>query len=108
MTFRPATILMFIAGATLACAAPALAKVKGPRPVVLQGCPFAGVPSLCTEMKGPHGAVFNVTAAAPPAPVGKFIILQGTPSDAHSFCQGTPLQNISWKETKRRCPPSKQ
>jgi hypothetical protein len=107
MTFRQATILTLIAGVTLAFSAPALAaKPKAPRPVLLVGCPFIGVPAVCTEMKGPHGAAFNVTSATPPAPVGKFIILKGTPSDAHSFCRGTVLQNIVWRETKRRCPTS--
>lgn len=108
MTFRPATILTLIAGATLAFSAPALAaKPKAPPPVVLVGCPVTGMPPVCTEMSGRGGMVFNVSLAVPPAPVGTFIILRGTPSQAHSFCRGTVLQDIRWRPIPKPCPKPK-
>jgi hypothetical protein len=107
MTFRPATILTLIAGATFAFSTPTLAaKPKAPRPVVLVGCPSTGVPAVCTEMSR-GGTVYNVSLAVPPAPIGTFIILRGTPSQAHSFCRGTVLQNIAWRPLPKKCPKPK-
>ncbi len=108
MIFRPATILTLIGGATLAFSAPALAATpKAPRPVVLLGCPSMGIPAVCTEISGPGGKIFNISSAVPPAPIGKFIILRGTPSQAHSFCRGTVLQNIAWRPIPKACPKPK-
>ncbi|HEV7407615.1 MAG TPA: hypothetical protein VGO01_03930 [Bradyrhizobium sp.] len=107
MTFRPATILMLIAGATLTFSTPTLAaKPKAPRPVLLLGCPSTGVPAVCTEMSR-GGTVYNVSLAVPAAPIGTFIILSGTPSQAHSFCRGTVLQNIGWQRLLKPCPKPK-
>ena len=102
MISRPATILTLIAGATLAFSAAALAAPPA-KTVMLAGCPTAGMPQVCTEMSG-HGKIYNISGAVPPAPIGKFILLRGVESQAHSFCRGIVLQNIRWRETKRACP----
>jgi hypothetical protein len=109
MTVRSATILMLIAGVSLAFSAPAMAaKPKGPAPVVLKGCPYKGVPDFCIMMKGPGGKVYNITSAAPPAPVGTLVvILKGIPSGDVSPCGGTVLQNIMWQPTRKACPKPK-
>ena len=62
-----------------------------------------GNPAVCTEMTR-GSRVYNVSLATPPAPIGKYILLVGVESQAHSFCRGTVLQNIRWRETKRACP----
>jgi hypothetical protein len=110
MTFRPAIILTLVAGVTLAFAPPAsAAKPKGPAPLLLRGCPYKGVPDFCVMMKGPQGKVYNITSAAPPAPIGTLvIILQGVPSGDVSPCGGTVLQNITWQPTRMLCPKPKQ
>jgi hypothetical protein len=102
MISRPATILTLIAGATLTFSAAALAAPPA-KTVMLAGCPTTGIPAVCTEMSG-HGKIYNVSLADPPAPIGKFILLRGVESQAHSFCRGIVLQNIRWRPTKRACP----
>jgi type IV secretory pathway TrbL component len=102
MISRSATILTLIAGASLAFSAAALAAPPA-KTVVIGGCPTMGNPAVCTEM-GAGGTTYNITGAVPPAPIGKYIILRGTESQAHSFCRGIVLQNIRWRETKRACP----
>src|ERR1700730_11069038 len=99
MISRPATILALIAGATLTFSAAALAAPPA-KTVMLAGCPTVGIPQVCTEMTG-HGKIYNVSGAVPPAPIGKYILLRGVESQAHSFCRGIVLQNIRWRETKR-------
>jgi hypothetical protein len=103
-------IFTLAAGVALAFAAPAFAaKPKGPAQVVIRGCPYKGVPEFCVMMKGPKGQVYNVTSAAPPAPIGAtVIILQGVASGDASPCGGTVLQNISWQPTRMLCPKPKQ
>jgi hypothetical protein len=105
MISRPATILTLIAGAALAFAAPALAAPPA-KTVMLAGCPTVGMPPVCTEMSG-HGKIYNVSLADPAAPIGKFILLRGVESQAHSFCRGIVLQNIRWRPTTRACPMQK-
>jgi hypothetical protein len=105
MTTRPATILTLIAGVALTFSAPALAAPPA-KTVLLAGCPTVGIPAVCTEMSQ-GGTAYNITGAVPPAPIGKYILLRGTESQAHSFCRGIVLQNIKWRETKRACPPAK-
>jgi hypothetical protein len=105
MTYRPATILTLIAGATLAFSVPALAAPPA-KTVLLAGCPTMGNPSVCTEMSR-GGTIYNVSLAVPPAPIGKYILLRGVESQAHSFCRGIVLQNIRWRETRRACPKPK-
>jgi hypothetical protein len=102
MTSRPARLLTLIAGATLTFSIAALAAPPA-KTVMLAGCPTAGMPAVCTEMTG-HGKEYNVSLANPPAPIGKFILLRGVESQAHSFCRGIVLQNIRWRATKRACP----
>ena len=102
MTYRPATILTLIAGATLAFSAPVLAAPPA-KTVLLAGCPTMGIPAVCTEMNQ-GGKAYNVTGAVPPAPIGKYILLRGVESQAHSFCRGIVLEKIRWRETKRACP----
>ncbi len=104
MTYRPATILTLIAGATLAFSAPALAATpKGPGPVFLMGCPYKGVPDFCVMMKSPNGTVYNITSAGPLVPIGTVaIVLKGTPG-GFSPCGGTVLQDIVWIPTPRSC-----
>src|SRR5437764_15415882 len=102
MKFRSGTILTLIAGATLAVSAPALAaKPKGPAPVVIRGCPYKGVPDFCVMMKAPKGQVYNVTSAAPPAPIGAtVIILQGVATGEVGRCGCTVLENIRSQPTR--------
>jgi hypothetical protein len=102
MTFRPATILTLIAGATLAFSAAALAAPPA-KTVVIAGCPTTGIPQVCTEMSG-GGKIYNVSGADPAAPIGKYIRLRGVESQAHSFCRGIVLEKIRWRPTKRACP----
>jgi hypothetical protein len=102
MTFRPATILTLIAGATLIFSAAALAAPPA-KTVRLAGCPTMGNPAVCTEMSG-GGTVYNISLADPAAPIGKYILLRGVESQAHSFCRGIVLEKIRWRETKRACP----
>ena len=105
MTYRPATILTLIAGATLAFSASALAAPPA-KTVVLSGCPTMGIPAVCTEISR-GGTVYNVTGAVPPAPIGKYIRLRGVESQAHSFCRGIVLQNIRWRLMPGACPAPK-
>jgi hypothetical protein len=105
MTFRPATILTLIAGAAFTFSAAALAAPPA-KTVMIGGCPTMGNPAVCTEISA-GGMTYNITGAVPPAPIGKYILLRGTESQAHSFCRGIVLQNIRWRETKRACPPPK-
>jgi hypothetical protein len=102
MTTRPATILALIAGATLAFSAAALAAPAA-RTITIVGCPTMGSPPVCTQMTRGR-LVYNVSLADPAAPIGKYIVLRGVESQAHSFCPGTVLQNIRWRETKGACP----
>jgi hypothetical protein len=101
MTYRPATILTLIAGATLAFSAAALAAPPA-KTIMIAGCPTMGNPPVCTQMTRGR-LVYNVSLADPAAPIGKYIVLRGVESQAHSFCPGTVLQNIRWRETKRAC-----
>ena len=105
MTSRPATILTLIAGATLTFSAAALAAPPA-KTVMIAGCPTMGNPAVCTEMSA-GGTVYNITGAVPPAPIGKYILLRGTESQAHSFCRGIVLQNIRWRLIPGVCPPPK-
>ena len=105
MTTRPATILTLIAGATLAFSAPALAAPPA-KTVVISGCPTMGIPAVCTEISR-GGTVYNISLADPAAPIGKYILLRGTESQAHSFCRGIVLQNIRWRLIPGACPAPK-
>jgi hypothetical protein len=106
MTFRPATILTLIAGATLVFSAAASAAPPA-RTVRLAGCVAVGMPAVCAEMTARNGDVFNVSLADPPVPPNTFVLLTGKESQAHSFCRGIVLQDIKWKPTKRACPQPK-
>ena len=77
-----------------------------PKKVTVSGCATKGVPDFCTMMKGPKGASYNVTAAAPPVPVGKPIKLQGTTTAKFSPCGGVVLDNVKWVAAKGKCPKS--
>jgi hypothetical protein len=101
MTSRPVTILTLIAGATLTFSAAALAAPPA-KTVMIRGCPTMGIPATCTEISA-GGMVYNITGAVPPAPIGTYILLRGTESQAHSFCRGIVLEKIRWRPTKRAC-----
>src|SRR3977135_3057815 len=105
MTYRPATILTLIAGATLAFSAPALAAPPA-KTVMIAGCPTMGSPSVCTQMTRGR-LVYNVSLADPAVPTRKYIRLRGVESQAHSFCPGTVLQNIRWRLIPGACPAPK-
>jgi hypothetical protein len=102
MTSRSATILTLIAGATLTFSAAALAAPPA-KTVMIAGCPTTGIPAVCTEMTS-GGTTYNISGAVPPAPIGKYILLRGVESQAHSFCRGIVLEKIRWRATKRACP----
>jgi hypothetical protein len=104
MTSRSTTLLTLIAGAPLTFSAPAVAAPPG-KPVLVSGCPTMGSPSVCTEMRRGN-TTYNVSAATPAAPIGKFILLLGRESQAPSFCRGIVLQNIQWREIPGACPPA--
>jgi hypothetical protein len=82
------------------------APTKAPKPktVTVTGCPQKGVPELCTVIKGPKSATYNISGANPPAPIGKKVILRGTVTDKHSFCSGVVLDNIKWMAVRGKCP----
>ena len=73
-----------------------------PTKVTITGCATQGVPPFCTMIKGPKGANYSVTAAAPPVPTDKRVKLQGITGEA-SPCGGIVLNNVKWVATKGKC-----
>jgi hypothetical protein len=82
-------------------------KPAKPKTVTVTGCAQKGVPELCTIIKGPKDATYNISGANPPAPIGKKVILRGTVTDKHSFCGGLVLDNIKWMAVRGKCPAPK-
>jgi hypothetical protein len=85
-------------------AAPTPTKPAKPKTVTVTGCAAKGVPDVCTVIKGPKDATYNISSANPPAPVGQKVSLKGTVTDKHSICGGTVLDNITWRAVKGKCP----
>jgi hypothetical protein len=84
----------------------ALAQSKQPERISVVGCPYPGVTAGCLMLKGPNGAVYNISAISPrPRQSGRMIRLRGTVTDKLSICgQGVVLDRIRWTRTRQHCP----
>ena len=102
----PAATLVWICGAVILGAWPAMAAPKGGERVTITACPFSGVTANCLMVRSADGTIYNITAASPrPRPGVLMIRLRGVVTDKFSMCgQGLVLERIRWTRTRQRCP----
>ncbi len=81
-------------------------ETKRSERVSITGCPYAGVTGNCLMIKGPTGAVYNITSMLPrPRQSGRMIRVRGSVTDKMSICgEGIVLDRIRWTHTRQRCP----
>ena len=94
-----------IAGALVPTPANAQPTPRVGERVSVTACPTAGVTATCLMMRGPNGAVYNVTGLIPPPPSNTLIRVEGTVTDKLSMCnQGIVLDNMQWTRVEGRFP----